>query len=62
MWAAAVRKTFVVTCADEMSVDPDTGLCLFSRPREPAGDPVFDFVPRFEPECPCVMAFVDSPV
>lgn len=44
MWAAAVRRTFGTTCAQGMTVDPDTGLCAYSRPRGPAGDPVFDFV------------------
>ena len=44
MWAAAVRRTFGTTCAEGMSVDRDTGLCAYSRPRGPAGDPVFDYL------------------
>ena len=44
MWAGAMRRTFETTCAEGMSVDPDTGLCAFSRPRTIADDPAFDFV------------------
>lgn len=44
LWAAAVRRTFGTICAEGMSVDPDTGLCAYSRPRGPAGDPIFDNV------------------
>lgn len=43
MWSGALRRTFETTCAEGMSVDPDTGLCAFSRPRTIADDPVFDF-------------------
>jgi hypothetical protein len=42
MWAGAIRRTFETSCAEGMSVDPDTGLCAFSRPRTVAYDPAFD--------------------